>query len=139
MAIVRSGNPDVSQPFGWKVAEVELLPAEFAAGTYDITVMTLPAGTVILDAYAVCTKAATVGTSMLADIELAAGGPALVTAGVDMETIGDTNTVGTINTINAAMVASTVPIAVNAEITVTGTATVSGAVTVAVLCGRVQY
>lgn len=141
--IVTPATPHIERPFGWKTYEVE---DQNLTGTgADDTIVTLPAGTVILNAALVTTRAEAGATSSTVNIEVGAtgaGDTALITGGADnLGTIGTTeNTVTEANltTINAVSLGGS-DLVVNATITYVGTATTAPKYQLHLLCGRNEY
>jgi len=141
--IVTPATPHIERPFGWKTYEVE--DQNLTGSGVDDTIVTLPAGTVILDAALVTTRASAGDGGAQVTIEVGAtgaGDTALLTGGADnLGTIGTTeNTVteGNLTTINAVSLGGS-DLVVNATITYTGTATTAPKYQLHLLCGRNEY
>lgn len=140
--IVFPTSPHIDRPFGWKTWRVT--PGTLT-GTTDVTVATLPADTVILDAKMAVVVAEAGATTSTVDIEIGAtgvGDTTLLTGGADWSgTLGNVESAASdanLATINAVSLGGS-DLVVNAEIAYSGTATTAPTFEVSILCGRTSY
>jgi hypothetical protein len=137
------GNPHSDRPFAWK--SWRFAPGVLTAGTINITVATLPAGTIILDGALLCEVADVGATSTGWTIEVGAtgaGDTALLTGGADFSgalgTTENTITEANLTTINAVSLGGSA-LVVNAKSVIVGTATTRPVVQLHLLLGRFAY
>lgn len=128
-----------NRPYGYQVWRFE--PGTLT-GTVDMTVATLPAGTIILDAALVCVRGDTGATTTTIDVEIGAtgaGDTSILTGASDNAgaagTVENTVTEANLTTINGVSLGGSA-LVVNAEITFSGTATVAPLMELHLLCGR---
>jgi hypothetical protein len=143
--IIIGATPHIDRPFGEKTYYVT--PA-LLTGVVDVTVDTLPAGTIILGAKMVVVAPDVAATSSAADLEIGAtgaGDTTLLDGGADFggaigKTVGYTTEVTDANltTINAVSLGGS-PLVVNLEISYVGTATTAPTYAVTITCGRNEY
>lgn len=144
--LIVPASPDVARPWNWLTFYVT---PETLTGTVDVTVATLPAGTVVYDARMVVIAADVGATSSAADLEMGAspgtantlldggadfGGTVGVTVGGAATTVVD----ATLSAINLVSLGGT-DLVVNLEITFVGAATTAPTYLVAICCGRNDY
>jgi len=143
-ATIVGANPHIDRPFGWKTYYVT--PA-LLTGTIDVTVATLPAYTVILDAKLVTIVAASGVSTTNLDIEVGATG--VGDTGLISDAADGGSTIGSVNAITVPTAANLITVnavslggadlVVNAEITYGGTETSAPTYAVMLLCGRNEY
>ena len=140
--IIIGASPHIERPFGWKTYYVT--PEALSTGA-DITVDTLPAGTIILDAKMVIETASTAVGTTLVTVEVGANGAGetvLLTLGADSgKVLGNSESAvsdANLTTINAVSLGGS-PLVVNLAIVYSGTETIAPTVAVAILCGRNSY
>lgn len=136
------GNPHSDRPFiwrGWRFSPGAV------TGEVNITIATLPAGTIILDAAAVVVQAEAGATSSVLDVEVGAtgiGDTNLLTGPADfggaIGAVENTVTEANLTTINAVSLGGS-PLVVNAEIIFVGTATTRPVYELYLLAGRFHY
>lgn len=132
-------SPHIERPFGWKTWRVT--PGTLT-GVTDVTVATLPAGTVILGGAIAVVVAEAGATTSTVDIEIGATGAGDTTLiaggsdfGGDLGSIVTTTTDANLETVNAVSLGGS-DLVVNAEVTYSGTATTAPTFEVHLLCGR---
>ena len=142
--VVNPSSPHIDRPFGWKFFYVT---PETLTGVTDVTVVTLPANTVIVDMKIITVGAASGVSTTNIDVEVGATGAGDTTVISDAanggSTLGTTSaltlpTVANLLTINAISLGGT-PLVVNAEITYGGTETTAPTYAIGILCGRNDY
>jgi len=140
--IVIGASPHIERPFGWKTYYVT---PQALTGVADVTIDTLPAETVVLDAKIVTIVAASGVGVVNCDLEFTAlGGTALLSDAADGGSIiGSVSainapTAANLITVNAASLGGTAQV-VNLEITYGGTETIPPTYGVSILCGRNDY
>lgn len=139
--IIIGGTPHVERPYS--DVPIRFTPGTLT-GTYDATITTLPAGSVIIAAKMVVIRAQA-GTTCAVDIEIGAtgaGDTTLLAGGADWATtLGNTesaNTDANLTTINAVSLGGS-DLVVNAEITYGATATTAPIIEVILTVGRSDY
>ena len=143
-AKIVGASPHIDRPFGWKTYYVT---PDLLTGVVDVTVDTLPAGTIILDAQ-LCTIAEASGVGVVnLDVEVGAtgvGDTVLISDAADGgTTLGAVSAItvpiaANLLTINAVSLGGS-PLVVNAEITYGGTETTAPTYAIMLLCGRNEY
>lgn len=140
--IITGASQHVERPWEWHVAYVK--PGALT-GTIDVTAMTLPAGTIILDVKTVTVVAASGVSTCKVDIEIGAtgiGDTTALTGNTDGGSVrGDVESAVTdanLLTINAVSLGGS-DLVVNMEVAYGGTETASPTIAVCVLCGRQSY
>ncbi len=140
--VINPASPHIDRPFQWQTWEVT--PGTLT-GVTDVTVVTLPAGTLVTGAKLVTTAADVGATTSTADIEIGAtgaGDTTVLTGGSDIGgVIGGTNvtyTAANLSTINAVSLGGSA-LVVNLEVTYAGTATTAPTFAVMLKVGRLSY
>jgi hypothetical protein len=139
--IITPATPHIDRPFGWKTWYVT--PGTLT-GTTDVTVATLPSGTIILDAKMVVAVADIAATSSAADLEMGAVGTEqeVLEGGADFGgTLGVTESAASdaaLSAVNLVSLGGTA-IVVNLEVIYVGAATTAPTYAVSLLCGRNDY
>lgn len=135
-------SPHVDRPYGWKTFHVT--PGTLT-GTTDVTVVTLPAGTVILDAKMVVIAGDVGATTTSGDLEIGATGAGdteVLDGGADFGGVtGAVESVASdaaLSTVNAVSLGGSA-LVVNLEVAYGGTATTAPTYEVSILCGRNEY
>jgi len=140
--LIVPASPDIARPFGWHTFYVT--PGTLT-GTTDVTVVTLPAGTIIFDAKMVVAAADVAATTSAADLEIGATGAGdteVLDGGADFGgAIGAVESAASdaaLTTVNAVSLGGSA-LVVNLEVTYAGTATTAPTYAVSLLCGRNDY
>lgn len=144
--IITPATPHIDRPFGWKTWYVT--PGTLT-GTTDVSIVTLPAGTIIFDAKMVVAAADVAATTSAADLEIGATGAGdteVLDGGADFGgTIGAAESGAShpaldtaLSTVNAVSLGGAA-LVVNLEVTYGGTATTAPTYAVSLLCGRNDY
>ncbi len=140
--VITPASPHIDRPFGWRTYYVT--PGTLT-GVTDVTVDTIPAGTVILDAKMAVVAADVGATSSAGDLEIGATGAGdteVLDGGADfggtigaVESAASDAALGTVNAVSLGGAA----LVVNLEVTYAGTATTAPTYAVSILCGRNDY
>lgn len=132
-------TPHIERPFCWRTWRVT---PETLTGVTDVTVATLPAGTVILGGRIAVITGDVGATASAVDLEIGAtgaGDTTLMTGGADfLGTTGNTESAAAdadLSTVNAVSLGGS-DLVVNAEVTYSGTATSAPVFEVSLLVGR---